>query len=160
MAKIHNPQSIAAPVGTYSHGLEVAPNARWLYVAGQIGLAKDGSVPATIEGQTEVAWQNIAAILAEAGMQIGDIVKVTQYITRLDHFPGYAAVRSRILGAHRPASTLLVISSLVKPEYLVEVEVVAAKATPARPSAKKPARTGARKPVVKKRPAAKRPRRR
>jgi enamine deaminase RidA (YjgF/YER057c/UK114 family) len=160
MATIHNPAAIAAPIGTYSHGVEVPPNARWLYVAGQIGLAKDGSVPATIEGQTEVAWRNIAAILAEAGMQVADIVKVNQYLTRLDHFAGYAATRTKILGQHRPASTLLVISSLVKPEYLVEVEVVAAKAMPTRAAAKKPARAGARKPIGKTHAAPKRARRR
>jgi enamine deaminase RidA (YjgF/YER057c/UK114 family) len=160
MAKVHNPQSIAAPIGTYSHGVEIPANARWLYVAGQIGLAKNGMVPATIEGQTEVAWQNIAAILADAGMQLTDIVKVTQYLTRLDHFAGYAATRAKILGGHRPASTLLVISSLVKPEYLVEVEVVAAKATPTRAAAKRPARAGVRKPAGKRRAAPKRARRR
>ncbi|MCZ7566270.1 MAG: RidA family protein [Burkholderiales bacterium] len=153
MTKLHNPSRIAPPIGTYSHGAEVPPNARWLYVAGQIGLAKDGSVPATIEGQTEVAWQNVAAVLAAASMRVADIVKVNQYLTRLDHFPGYAAARARHLGDHRPASTLVVVSALVKPEYLVEVEVVAARAAPAaaarvRERAAPPAkRTAARKPA-------------
>lgn len=159
MAKRYNPATIAAPVGTYSHGVEVPPNSRLLYVAGQIGLAKDGAVPATIEGQTEVAWQNIAAILAEAGMRIADIVKVNQYITRLEHFPGYAAARARFLGDHRPASTLLVVSALVKPEYLVEVEVVAAKAAPAA-ARRAGVKAGARKKAPRKTAAAKRPRRR
>ncbi len=142
MAKFHNPQTIADPIGTYSHGAEAPPNARWLYIAGQVGLKKDGTVPATIEEQTEVAWQNIVAILAAAAMKVTDLVKITQYLTELDNFPKYAAVRAKFLAGHRPASTALVISSLVKPAYLVEVEAIAARAVApakkaARPAAKR-----------------------
>jgi enamine deaminase RidA (YjgF/YER057c/UK114 family) len=138
--KIHNPPTIADPIGAYSHGIEVPPNARWLYVAGQVGVRKDGSVPPTVEAQAEVAWQNIEAILAAAGMQITDIVKMTAFLVNLEDFPKYAATRAKFLGGHRPASTGLVIRSLVKPEYLVEVEAVAAKAAPApKAAAKRPA---------------------
>ena len=141
MLKVHNPKSVAAPIGTYSHGIEAPPNARWLHVAGQIGVRPDGSVPATIEEQTEVVWQNILAVLAAAGMGIGDVVKITSFLTRFENFPKFAQVRARYLGSHRPASTLLVISSLARPEFLVEVEAIAAKASgparPARPSARR-----------------------
>ncbi|MCL4801330.1 MAG: RidA family protein [Burkholderiales bacterium] len=155
MAKLHNPPTIAPPIGTYSHGAEVPAGARWLYVAGQIGLAKDGSVPSTIEAQTEIAWQNVGAVLAAAGMRIADIVKVNQYLTRLDHFPAYAAARAKHLGDHRPASTLVVVSSLVKPEYLVEVEVVAARAAPAA-AAKRAAPAAKRKSARRPAPRARR----
>jgi 2-iminobutanoate/2-iminopropanoate deaminase len=135
MLKIHNPKSVAAPIGTYSHGIETPPNARWLHVAGQIGVRPDGSVPATIEEQTAVVWQNILAVLADAGMGIGDVVKITSFLTRFENFPKFAQVRAKYLGSHRPASTLLVISSLARPEFLVEVEAIAAKASaPARPA--------------------------
>jgi len=135
MLKIHNPKSVAAPIGTYSHGIEAPPNARWLHVAGQIGVRPDGSVPATLEEQTEVVWQNILAVLADAGMGIGDVVKITSFLTRFENFPKFAQVRAKYLGSHRPASTLLVISSLARPEFLVEVEAIAAKASaPAGPA--------------------------
>jgi 2-iminobutanoate/2-iminopropanoate deaminase len=141
MLKIHNPKSVAAPIGTYSHGIEAPPNARWLHVAGQIGVRPDGSVPATIEEQTEVVWQNILAVLAGAGMGIGDVVKITSFLTRFENFPKFAQVRAKYLGSHRPASTLLVISSLARPEFLVEVEAIAAKASaPARPARRPAAR--------------------
>jgi enamine deaminase RidA (YjgF/YER057c/UK114 family) len=141
MLKIHNPKSVAAPIGTYSHGIETPPNARWLHVAGQIGGRPDGSVPATIEEQTEVVWQNILAVLAEAGMGIGDVVKITSFLTRFENFPKFAQVRAKYLGSHRPASTLLVISSLARPEFLVEVEAIAAKASaPAGPARRPSAR--------------------
>jgi enamine deaminase RidA (YjgF/YER057c/UK114 family) len=144
--KIHNPPTIADPIGTYSHGVEVPPNARWLYIAGQIGMRKDGTVPPTVEAQTELAWQNIVAILAAAGMKVTDIVKMTQFLVNLEDFPKYAATRAKFLAGHRPASTGLVIRSLVRPEYLVEVEAVAAKAAPAPQAA-------AKRPAAKKRAA-------
>ena len=141
MLKIHNPKSVAAPIGTYSHGIETPPKARWLHVAGQIGVRPDASVPATIEEQTEVVWQNILAVLADAGMGIGDVVKITSFLTRLENFPKFAQVRAKYLGSHRPASTLLVISSLARPEFLVEVEAIAAKTSaPARPARRPSAR--------------------
>ncbi|HKB63238.1 MAG TPA: RidA family protein [Burkholderiales bacterium] len=141
MLKVHNPKSVAAPIGTYSHGIEAPPNARWLHVAGQIGVRPDGSVPATIEEQTEVVWQNILSVLADAGMGIGDVVKITSFLTRFENFPKFAQVRAQYLGSHRPASTLLVISSLARPEFLVEVEAIAAKASaPIRPARRPSAR--------------------
>jgi enamine deaminase RidA (YjgF/YER057c/UK114 family) len=144
--KIHNPPTIADPIGTYSHGVEAPPNARWLHIAGQIGIRKDGSVPPTVEAQTEVAWQNIVAILAAAGMKVTDLVKITQFLVNLEDFPKYAATRAKFLAGHRPASTGLVIRSLVKPEYLVEVEAVAAKAATA-------PKVAAKRPAAKKRAA-------
>jgi len=144
--KIHNPPTIADPIGTYSHGVEVPPNARWLYIAGQVGMRKDGAVPPTVEAQTEAAWQNIVAILAAAGMKVTDIVKMTQFLVNLEDFPKYAATRAKFLAGHRPASTGLVIRSLVRPEYLVEVEAVAARAAPAPKAA-------AKRPAAKKRAA-------
>ena len=150
MPKFHNPQTIADPIGTYSHGVETPPNARWLHIAGQIGIRKDGSVPPTVEGQTEAVWQNIVAILAAAGMKITDLVKITSYLTSLASFPAYAAGRAKFLAGHRPASTSLVVGSLVKPEYLVEVEAIAAKAAPA-PKTRKPASRKAPKRAAAKR---------
>ena len=100
--------------------------------------------------QTEAVWQNIVAILAAAGMKITDLVKITSYLTSLASFPAYAADAAKFLAGHRPASTSLVICSLVKPEYLVEVEAIAAKAAPA-PKTGKPASRKAPKRAAAKR---------
>jgi 2-iminobutanoate/2-iminopropanoate deaminase len=67
-------------------------------------------------------------ILDQAGMTIADIVKVTQYLTHPEDIPAYAKVRSGILGDARPAFMLLVVPQLVRPEFLLEVEIIAAKA--------------------------------
>jgi 2-iminobutanoate/2-iminopropanoate deaminase len=128
MNRIHNPKSIAAPGGRYSHAVEVPPNARWLYVSGQVGTAPDGTVPTGFPEQVANCWRNILAILDDAGMAIGDIVKVTVFLTRDSDVAAYREARDRIIGDVRPASTLVVISRLVTPAFLVEIEAVAAKA--------------------------------
>jgi len=138
MLKFHVPKAVAAPGGSYSHGVEVPPNARWLFVAGQIPVRPDGSTPATIEEQTEVVWRNILAVLADAGMGIGDVVKITSFLTKHENFAKFAQIRAGFLGGHRPASTSVIISALAKPEFLVEVEAIAAKG----PAPKKSRRAG------------------
>lgn len=125
--KVHNPETIAPPIGAYVHGLEVPSGAQILYVSGQVGIGPDGSLPADITGQATITWSNVREILLSAGMDISNIVKVTAYLTDSDDLAAYGAVRTAVLGDHRPTSTLLFVPKLVKPELKVEVEVVAAK---------------------------------
>jgi 2-iminobutanoate/2-iminopropanoate deaminase len=128
MNKIHNPAEIAPPIGAYSHAIEVPANARTLHISGQVGLAPDGKLAPDIEGQTEAALNNIVGILKAAGMGLEDVVKMTTFLIDATDIAKVRAVRMRVLGSHRPASTLLVISRLAAPEYLIEIEATAAKA--------------------------------
>jgi len=118
---------VARQVGKYSDAVEVAAGCRWLLTAGTPGLALDGTLPDDIAGQAELAWAHIVRMLDRAGMTVHDLVKVTQYLTRASDIPAYAAVRSRFLGDARPASMLLVIPTLVRPDFLLEIEVAAAR---------------------------------
>ncbi|MCC7274770.1 MAG: RidA family protein [Alphaproteobacteria bacterium] len=127
MNRAFNPPGVAPPAGTYSHGVEVPPNSRLLYVAGQIGTNPDGSVPPDVGAQTDRVFENIKAILAGAGMTMADVVKLNAYLVKPGDIPAFRDARNRHLGAARPASTLAVISALASPAFLVEVEVVAAK---------------------------------
>jgi enamine deaminase RidA (YjgF/YER057c/UK114 family) len=126
--KIHNPPSVAAPLAAYSQGIEVPPNARWLYVSGQIATDTTGAVPEGIEAQARLAFQKVAAVLRSADMDLGNLVKITMYLTRTEDVPAVRAIRDEFLGDARPAATLVVVQALVRPEWLVEVEAVAAKA--------------------------------
>ena len=126
--KTHNPAGVATPAGPYSHGVEMPGNARWLYISGQIGIAPDGSLAPDFEGQADQCWRNIKTILAAAGMGVENLVKVNHFLTRAENVAAYGKVRARHLGEARPASTMLVISALARPDFLVEVEAVAAKA--------------------------------
>jgi enamine deaminase RidA (YjgF/YER057c/UK114 family) len=119
---------VAAPIGTYSDAVEVEPGKRMLYVSGTPGLdSGTGKIPATFADQADLAWRNVKAILAEAGMSVEDIVKLTQYLIRRDDLVAYRDIRSRHLGSCRPASMLAFVPELVWPDMLIELEVVAAK---------------------------------
>jgi enamine deaminase RidA (YjgF/YER057c/UK114 family) len=118
---------VARQIGRYSDAIESAAGLRWLHTSGTPGLSLTGELPGDIAGQAELAWQHIVAMLKRAEMAVGDIVKVTQYLTRASDTAGYIAVRSRYLGEVRPASMLLVVTELVRPAMIVEVEVIAAK---------------------------------
>lgn len=122
-----NPDSVRPPGGRYSHSIEVEPGARWLYVAGQTGVAPDGGVPDGIVAQTELAWSNLVAVLEDAGYALEDVVQMKTFLVRREDREGYNGIRNRYLDGHRPASTFLLVSGLADPRFLVEVEAVAAK---------------------------------
>ena len=125
---VRNPSTIAPPQARYSHAIEIPPNARTLFVSGQVGVNPDGVLGATIEEQSEQCWRNIVAILEDAGMGIDDLVRVNSYITDARFVEGFRIGRDRVItGSHIPASTLVVVSGLATPDMLVEVEAVAAK---------------------------------
>jgi enamine deaminase RidA (YjgF/YER057c/UK114 family) len=125
--KIHN-IGIAAQIGDYSDAVETGTNLRWLLTSGTPGLQMNGDLPSDIAGQAELAWKHILRMLNRAGMTVADVVKVTQYLTRAEDILDYSKTRALFLGDARPASMLLVIPQLVRPEFLVEVEIIAAKA--------------------------------
>jgi 2-iminobutanoate/2-iminopropanoate deaminase len=118
---------VAGQIAAYSDAVEVKPNLRWLLTSGTPGLSKAGHLPEDISGQAELAWTHIVEMLKRADMQIADAIKVTQYLTRAEDIPSYGKVRTRFLGELRPASMLLIVPQLVRPEFLVEIEVIAAR---------------------------------
>ncbi len=124
---VHHDIGIASQIGKYGDAVEIPANSRWLVTSGTPGLELNGSVPNRIVAQSEMAWRHIIAMLEQAGMTIGDIVKITQYLTSDKDIAAYAKVRSEFLGDLRPASMLMVVPALVRPEFLVEVEIMAAK---------------------------------
>jgi enamine deaminase RidA (YjgF/YER057c/UK114 family) len=120
------PSTIRPPFARYSHAVEVAAGSRLVFVSGQLGANPDDSVPAGVEAQTEICFRNIAAILAEPGLGLQDIVRIDAFVTAREHMKGYMAVRDRMVGDPPPASTLMIVGGFTRPEFLVEVEVVAA----------------------------------
>jgi enamine deaminase RidA (YjgF/YER057c/UK114 family) len=128
MNRAYNPSDVAPPPGAYSHGVEVPAGARLVFTAGQVGRAPDGTIADGIEAQTEQAWKNVVRILQDSGMGVGDIVKISGLLVETDDLEGFLAVNERFLGDYRPVSTLMVLQSLARPELLVEIEAVAAKA--------------------------------
>lgn len=139
MLKRINPASIMTPASPYSHAVDVPEGTRLLFLAGQIGSRKDGTTPVDLVEQNEVAWANIKAILADGGMDLSDIVRMTAYITSREGIPAFREVRNRMVGATKPASTLIICAGLAGPQWHVEIEVIAAKTAraAAKPAGKK-----------------------
>jgi 2-iminobutanoate/2-iminopropanoate deaminase len=123
---IHHNIGVAAQIGNYGDAVEVPSQARWLLTSGTPGLALDGALPADIGGQAELAWGHIMLMLKRAGMTAQDLVKITQYLTQVSDIAAYAQVRGRFLGEVRPASMLMIVPALVRPGFLLEIEVIAA----------------------------------
>lgn len=124
-SRVINPSTVAAPLGPYSQGIASGGAGTWLHIAGQIGVAPDGQLADGFEAQARQAWTNLVAILAEAGMDVSHLVKVTTYLVRPDDLPLLGPIRGAFLGDARPASTLLVVRALARSEWLFEVEATA-----------------------------------
>lgn len=121
------PEGLPAPFGSYAHGIEVTDPARLVFGAGQVGVRPDGSIGEGIEEQAEILWDNIRQVLAEADMDIPDIVQLNMIMVNPADRDAAMAVRNRVLGDHRPASTLMYISQLAAPEWLIEIDYIAAR---------------------------------
>lgn len=114
------------PFARYSHGVEVPAGKRLVLVSGQLGVAPDDNVPEDAGAQAELCFANIAAVLAEAGMELADIVRINAYVTDRAYMRPYMDVRDRLVANPPPASTLMIVSGFTRPEFKVEIEVIAA----------------------------------
>jgi 2-iminobutanoate/2-iminopropanoate deaminase len=116
---------IARQIGHYADAVRVPAGYDQILVSGTPGLAPDGSLPGDMTGQATQAWQNIETTLNQAGANLGDIVSVRQWLTSAEDVRAYVQVRSRFI-THEPTFMLGVISGLVRPGFLIEIEVMAA----------------------------------
>jgi enamine deaminase RidA (YjgF/YER057c/UK114 family) len=109
----------------YVHAMEVAAPTRFLFVSGTMGLELDGVPGADLDAQLRLVWSNIRAILASAGMTTDNIVRLTSYLGDASYADANAAARVAALGQRRVPTTAIV-AQLLSPNWLVEIEVVAA----------------------------------
>ncbi|MGI5244413.1 RidA family protein [Dactylosporangium sp. CA-139066] len=116
---------IYAATDDYVHAMEVRGAARLLFVAGTMGLDAQGRPGATLAEQLELIWDNIRAILASAGMTVGNIVRLTSYLRDAAYAEANAAARVAALGDRRVPTTAIVAQTLDS-DWLVEIEVIAA----------------------------------
>jgi enamine deaminase RidA (YjgF/YER057c/UK114 family) len=127
--KALSPLTIRPPFAAYAHGVEVPPGARLVVTSGQLGLRADDTLPEGALAQADQCFANCGAILAEAEMGPADVIRINAFVTDRAHMAGYMAARDAWLAgvARLPASTLVIVSGFTRPEFLVEVEVTAAR---------------------------------
>ena len=119
-----NPPSVREPTG-YTHAIQITGDYRRLIISGQVGMAQDGTIPSSPEGQIAQAFANLRAILTANGMAIENIVKTTAFLTDRDLLAPYRQARAAVFGEHAPASTLLFVAGLADPRWVVEIEAEA-----------------------------------
>lgn len=121
------PPSIAPPAANYAHAVLADGPTRLLHTSGVVPIRPDATVPEGIGEQADVVWANITAMLDEADMSVSDIVSVTTYVVVGHPLADVMAVRDRVLSGHLAASTLLPVPALARPEWKIEIAIVAAK---------------------------------
>ncbi|MEI8146833.1 MAG: RidA family protein [Alphaproteobacteria bacterium] len=121
------PPALRAPFAKYSHSVIVPAGTRMLFCSGQLGVGPDDAIPESTEAQAELCFQAIGVMLTDAGMGFEDVVRINAFVTDRAHMKDYMVVRDRYAATPPPASTLVIVSGFTRPEFKVEVEVVAAK---------------------------------
>ena len=126
-SRVISPAGIAPPAARYAHAVATDGAQQWLHTSGVLPTRSDGSVPDDVGEQASTVWQNVAAILSEAGMSSSDIVSMTTYVVPGQDLGAVTAERDQFLGGHLAASTLVVVPELAQPAWKVEIAVVAAR---------------------------------
>jgi 2-iminobutanoate/2-iminopropanoate deaminase len=123
-----NPETVAAPIGTYSQAVRVETgDAVWISISGQIAIDMEGNLvgPGDMRAQTRQVFENLNAILEAHGATFADVVKIGTYLTRLDDLAGMREVRGEYFTAEPPASTSVQVVALVVPDAMIEVDLLA-----------------------------------
>jgi len=139
------PKGFGPPLGMYSHGM-VARGGDLVIVAGQVGMTADGRVAGEdVVSQTKQALDNVRAVVQAAGCTMRDVVRLQTFLTRSEDIAGFMKARGEVFPTYfpdgtYPPNTLLVVSRLVRPELLVEVEAMAVRTRRAKPKRRAPAK--------------------
>jgi 2-iminobutanoate/2-iminopropanoate deaminase len=120
-----NPQGVHTPASRYSHAALVEGEGRRLVISGQVGVRPDGGFVEEGEAQIAQALANLGTILAAHGMGPENILKISAFLTDRALIPAWRTQRQAFLGAHVPASTLLLVAGLADPRWVFEVEAEA-----------------------------------
>ena len=154
MPTVVKPKRFGPPLGMYSHGM-VAPGGQIVVVAGQVGMGEGGAVAVgDVGAQTKQALENVRVIVEAAGCTMSHVVRLQTFLTHAEDIPRFMVARAEVFPRHfpdgvYPPNTLLVVSRLVQPELLVEIEAMAVK--PASPGpAKRPASRARKSPARRK----------
>jgi 2-iminobutanoate/2-iminopropanoate deaminase len=124
--RVIQPRSVSDPRPRYSQGI-LTEGGKLLFVAGQTASDKDGNVigRGDIEAQTRQVFKNLSAVLEEAGGSLDNLVMTTTYITGRQYREGYNRVRTEQYKASAPTSTLVIVTGLANPDYLIEISGIA-----------------------------------
>jgi enamine deaminase RidA (YjgF/YER057c/UK114 family) len=120
-----NPPGLSTPTG-YTH-VVIPQGGRTVFIAGQVANDKSGAVvgKGDFKAQTKQVFENLKIAVEAAGGTMADVAKITIYVTDLSQISSFREVREQYLTGNLPASTLVQVVSLARPEYLLEIEAFA-----------------------------------
>ena len=121
------PQDLAPPAANYSHAVVATNAARLLFTSGVVPTRTDGTVPADLAEQAATVWKNLASIVASAGFVTTDITSITTYVVAGNDLRIVMAARDTAMAGHKAASTLVVVPSLARREWQIEISLIAAR---------------------------------
>ena len=143
-------KDLGPTLGMYSHGM-AAPAGELVVVAGQVGTDRAGNVvgPGDVAAQTKQALENVRSVLAAAGSSMAEVIRFQTFLTHASDIDGFMQARREVFPRHFPGgvyppNTLLIVSRLVKPELLVEIEAMAIKSANVNPRGAKAPRRAAK----------------
>ena len=112
---------------TYTQGIKVTQAQTILFLSGQVAYTPEGGVacPGDFKGQARGAYQAIKALVESQGGTMGNVIKLTTFVTDMKHRADLGVVREEFFGRKGPASTLVEVSALAFPELMVEIEAIA-----------------------------------
>lgn len=125
--KTHNPKDLFPPYRSYSHAVEVAADARLLFISGLNGYEKDGvSMPDSFTDQAEIIWKHIGTILRSADMDYSDVISLRTYLSNPEYDEENVHLRQKYMGDNKPSSTVI-CCQLLESNWKLEIEAIAAK---------------------------------
>jgi enamine deaminase RidA (YjgF/YER057c/UK114 family) len=131
----YNPAGMAQPLSTYSQVAEItgsSPGMKLVFIAGQVGQDASGQLVSTTDfgAQVEQAFTNVKVAVQAAGGTMSDLVKTNYYCTEAvdpSQMSAFREIRDRYISKDSPpTSTFFVVKRLARPEFLIEIEAVAA----------------------------------
>jgi reactive intermediate/imine deaminase len=119
--------NVREPMGHFSQAIEVDAKGKLVFISGMTARRADGSIAAIgdIEGQTRQVCENIKAAVEAAGGTMDDICRVDVYVRNIEHFEKIHKVRREYFKSPPPASTMVEVTKMVSPDYLIEINAIA-----------------------------------
>jgi reactive intermediate/imine deaminase len=119
--------SIRKPIGVFSQATVIEARGRFVFVSGMTARRPDGSIAGIgdIAAQTRQVCENIKAAVEGAGGKLDDVCRVDVYVRNMEHFEIIHNVRREYFKSPLPASTMVEVTKMVSPDYLIEINAIA-----------------------------------
>ena len=120
-------ESVRKPMGHFSQATVVEARGRLVFISGMTARRPDGTIAGIgdVTAQTRQVCENLKAAVEAANGTMGDICRVDVYVRNIEHFEAIHQVRREYFPPPAPASTMVEVTKMVSPDYLIEINAIA-----------------------------------